>query len=123
MDSDALLVQGLIDFKLCKGTVESVLEDASYKQFYMHRTGHWLGLDVHDAGDYMQKGKWRKLKPGMVLTVEPGCYIRPAANVPKAFWNIGVRIEDDVLVTGKGREVLTAHCPKKVKEVEAAVLG
>src|SRR3954464_7098563 len=71
----------------------------------------------------MQKGKWRKLKPGMVLTVEPGCYIRPADNVPKAFWNIGVRIEDDVLVTPKGRDVLTANCPKKVKDVEDAVLG
>jgi len=118
-----VLVQGLIDFKLCKGTVDAVLEDNSYKQFYMHRTGHWLGLDVHDAGDYMQKGKWRKLKPGMVLTVEPGLYIRPAANVPKAFWNIGIRIEDDVLVTAKGREILTAECPKSVKDVEATVLG
>src|SRR5258706_1891334 len=117
-----VLVQGLIDFKLCKGSVEKVLEDGSYKQFYMHRTGHWLGLDVHDAGDYMQKGKWRKLKAGMVLTVEPGCYIRPAENVPKAFWNIGVRIEDDVLVTAKGREVLTADCPKRVKDVEEVVL-
>ena len=118
-----VLVQGLIDFKLCKGSVDAVLEDNSYKQFYMHRTGHWLGLDVHDAGDYMQKGKWRKLKPGMVLTVEPGLYIRPAQNVPKAFWNIGVRIEDDVLVTAKGREILTAECPKTVKDVEATVLG
>jgi len=118
-----VLVQGLIDFKLCKGSVDSVLEDNSYKQFYMHRTGHWLGLDVHDAGDYMQKGKWRKLKPGMVLTVEPGLYIRPAQNVPKAFWNIGIRIEDDVLVTAKGRDILTAECPKTVKEVEATVLG
>jgi Xaa-Pro aminopeptidase len=118
-----VLVQGLIDFKLCKGSVDSVLEDNSYKQFYMHRTGHWLGLDVHDAGDYMQKGKWRKLKAGMVLTVEPGLYIRPAQNVPKSFWNIGVRIEDDVLVTAKGREILTAECPKTVKEVEEAVLG
>ena len=117
-----VLVQGFIDFKLCKGSVEAVLESGTYKQFYMHRTGHWLGLDVHDAGDYMQKGKWRKLKPGMVLTVEPGAYIRPADNVPKAFWNIGVRIEDDVLVTAKGREVLTADCPKKVKDVEDAVL-
>jgi Xaa-Pro aminopeptidase len=117
-----VLVQGFIDFKLCKGSVDSVLESGAYKQFYMHRTGHWLGLDVHDAGDYMQKGKWRKLKPGMVLTVEPGCYIRPADNVPKAFWNIGVRIEDDVLVTAKGREVLTAGCPKRVKDVEDAVL-
>ena len=97
-----VLVQGFIDLKLCKGSVEKVLEDGSYKQFYMHRTGHWLGLDVHDAGDYMQKGKWRKLKPGMVLTVEPGLYIRPADKVPKAFWNIGIRIEDDVLVTAKG---------------------
>ena len=118
-----VLVEGLIGFKLCKGSVDKVLEDGSYKQFYMHRTGHWLGLDVHDAGDYMQKGKWRKLKPGMVLTVEPGLYIRPADNVPKAFWNIGVRIEDDVLVTAKGREVLTADCPKRVKDVEEAVLG
>ena len=116
-----VLVQGLIDFKLCKGSVDAVLEDNSYKQFYMHRTGHWLGLDVHDAGDYMQKGKWRKLKAGMVLTVEPGLYIRPAPNVPKSFWNIGVRIEDDVLVTAKGREILTAECPKTVKEVEATV--
>ena len=117
-----VLVQGLIDFKLCKGSVDKVLEDNSYKQFYMHRTGHWLGLDVHDAGDYMQKGKWRKLKPGMVLTVEPGLYIRPADNVPKAFWNIGVRIEDDVLVTAKGRDILTAECPKTVKDVESTVL-
>ncbi len=106
----------------CKGSVDKVLEDGSYRQFYMHRTGHWLGLDVHDAGDYMQKGKWRKLKPGMVLTVEPGCYIRPAKNVPKAFWNIGVRIEDDVLVTARGHDVLTAECPKTVKEVEETVL-
>ena len=118
-----VLVQGLIDFRLCKGSVDSVVADESYKQFYMHRTGHWLGLDVHDAGDYMQKGKWRKLKPGMVLTVEPGLYIRPADNVPKAFWNIGIRIEDDVLVTAKGRENLTAACPKRVKDVEDAVLG
>jgi len=118
-----VLVQGLIDFKLCKGSADKVLEDGSYKQFYMHRTGHWLGLDVHDAGDYMRKGKWRKLKPGMVLTVEPGLYIRPAPNVPKAFWNIGVRIEDDVLVTAKGREVLTSACPKRVKDVEDAVQG
>jgi Xaa-Pro aminopeptidase len=117
-----VLVEGLIDLKLCKGSVDGVIESGAYKQFYMHRAGHWLGLDVHDAGDYMQKGKWRKLKPGMVLTVEPGLYIRPADNVPKAFWNIGVRIEDDVLVTAKGREVLTSDCPKSVKDVEAAVL-
>ena len=118
-----VLARGFIDLKLCKGTVDAVIESGSYKQFYMHRTGHWLGLDVHDAGDYMLRGKWRKLAPGMVLTVEPGCYVRPGKGVPKAFWNIGVRIEDDVLVTGKGREVLTAACPKTVKQVEEAVLG
>ena len=117
-----VLVQGYIDLKLLRGGVDDNLESGAYKQFYMHRTGHWLGLDVHDAGDYMQKGKWRKLKPGMVLTVEPGLYIRPANNVPKAFWNIGVRIEDDVLVTAKGREILSADCPKKVKDVEDTVL-
>ena len=118
-----VLVRGLIDLKLCKRSVDKVLADGSYKQFYMHRTGHWLGLDVHDAGDYMRKGKWRKLQPGMVLTVEPGLYIRPAQGVPKAFWNIGIRIEDDVAVTAKGREILTASCPKSVKDVEAAVRG
>ena len=118
-----VLVQGFIDLKLCKGSVDAVLKNESYKQFYMHRTGHWLGLDVHDAGDYKQNGKWVKLQPGMALTVEPGCYIRPADNVPKAFWNIGVRIEDDVLVTAKGREVMTAACPKSVKDVEDIVLG
>ena len=118
-----VLVRGFIDLKLCKGSVDAVLENESYKQFYMHRTGHWLGLDVHDAGDYRQSGLWVQLEPGMVLTVEPGCYIRPAANVPKALWNIGVRIEDDVLVTSKGREILTAACPKSVRDIEDIVLG
>jgi Xaa-Pro aminopeptidase len=88
----------------------------------MHRTSHWLGMDVHDVGRYHLKGASRGLEPGMVLTVEPGLYIRPAENVPKAFWNIGIRIEDDVLVTSKGRDVLTAACPKRVKDVEEAVL-
>jgi Xaa-Pro aminopeptidase len=86
----------------------------------MHRAGHWLGLDVHDAGRYQVKGQSMRLAPGMVLTVEPGAYIRPAANVPEAFWNIGVRIEDDVLVTAGGHENLTAATPKTVAEVEAA---
>ncbi len=118
----AVLVRGLVDFKLCKGGVDEVLESGAYRQFYMHRTGHWLGLDVHDVGDYMQKGRWRKLRSGMVLTVEPGLYIRPGPDVPKAFWNIGVRIEDDVLVTPKGREILTSACPKRVRDVEETVL-
>ena len=115
-----VLVRGMIDLKLCKGSVDKVIEKGDYRQFYMHRTGHWLGLDVHDAGDYKKNGKSVKLAPGMVLTVEPGCYIRPAKNVPKAFWNIGIRIEDDVLVTKSGREVLTQP-PKTVRDIEAAM--
>jgi Xaa-Pro aminopeptidase len=118
-----VLAQGMIDLKLCKGSRDKVIETADYRRFYMHRTGHWLGLDVHDTGAYMQNGKWVKLAPGMVVTVEPGMYIRPADNVPKAFWNIGVRIEDDVLVTRKGREVLTESCPKKVADIEAVMAG
>jgi Xaa-Pro aminopeptidase len=114
-----VLSQGLIDLKLCKGSLSKVIETEAYKQFYMHRAGHWLGLDVHDAGDYKREGKWVKLEPGMVLTVEPGLYIRPADNVPKHFWDIGVRIEDDVLVTKSGNRVLTASCPKSVKDIEA----
>ncbi len=114
-----VLAQGLIDMKLCKGSLDQVIETESYKQFYMHRAGHWLGLDVHDAGDYMQQGKSVKLDAGMVLTVEPGLYIRPADNVPKHFWDIGVRIEDDVLISKTGNTVLTASCPKLVKDIEA----
>ena len=118
--ANKVLAQGLIDLKLCKGSLASVLEKETYKQFYMHRAGHWLGLDVHDAGAYKHRdGKWVSLEPGMVLTVEPGLYIRPADNVPKHFWDIGVRIEDDILVTRKGNTNLTASCPKSVKDVEA----
>lgn len=118
-----VLAQGLIDLKLCKGSLAKVIETEAYKQFYMHRAGHWLGLDVHDAGDYKRNGKWVGLEPGMVLTVEPGLYIRPADNVPKHFWDIGIRIEDDVLVTKTGNRVLTASCPKSVKDIEALTAG
>jgi Xaa-Pro aminopeptidase len=118
--AERVLAQGYIDLGLCEGTVDGVLESGSYKQFYMHRAGHWLGMDVHDAGLYQVKGASQELVPGMVLTVEPGTYIRPADNVPEAFWNIGVRIEDDVMVTGNGHENLTAATPKTVAEVEAA---
>ena len=114
-----LLVQGFIDLKLCKGNVDNVLESEDYKRFYMHRTGHWLGMDVHDAGAYKQGGQWRALQPGMVLTVEPGCYIRPADDVPHALWNIGIRIEDDVAITEQGCEVLTIATPKTVANIEA----
>jgi len=119
-----VLVQGFIDLKLCKGSKEAVLENGDYRQFYMHRTGHWLGLDVHDAGEYKDKaGNWRMLTPNMMLTVEPGCYIRPAENVPEAFWNIGIRIEDDVLVTKEGCEVLTKNALKTVADIEALMKG
>ena len=113
-----VLVQGFVDFGLCQGSVDAIIESEDYKRFYMHRTGHWLGLDVHDAGEYKQNGEWRDLQSGMVLTVEPGCYIRPADKVPKHFWNIGIRIEDDVLVTQTGHEILTIATPKSVDDIE-----
>jgi len=115
-----VLVQGFIDLGLCKGSHDAVLESGSYRQFYMHRTGHWLGLDVHDAGEYKTKaGAWSQLQVGNVLTVEPGCYIRPAENVPEHFWNIGIRIEDDVLITAHGCDVLTKDAVKTVADIEA----
>jgi len=114
-----VLAQGMLDLKLLSGTLDEVLEKEAYKRFYMHRTGHWLGLDVHDAGDYKRSGKWRSLAPGMVLTVEPGLYIRAADDVPKPLHNIGIRIEDDVLVTESGCEVITAEAPKRIEDIEA----
>ncbi len=118
--AERVLAQGYIDLGLCKGSLDEVLESGSYKQYYMHRAGHWLGLDVHDAGLYQVKGASQKLVPGMVLTVEPGTYIRPADNVPEQFWDIGVRIEDDVVITATGIENLSAAAPKSVADVEAA---
>ena len=118
--AERVLAQGFIDLGLCQGTLDEVMEKGTYKQFYMHRAGHWLGMDVHDAGLYQAKGESQRLSPGMVLTVEPGTYIRPADNVPEAFWNIGVRIEDDVLVTASGIENLTSAAPKTVADIEAA---
>jgi Xaa-Pro aminopeptidase len=114
-----VLAQGLIDMKLLEGSVDGVIESGAYKRFYMHRTGHWLGLDVHDAGPYRSGEDWQVLAPGMALTVEPGCYIRPAEDVREAFWNIGVRIEDDALVTVDGCEILTADTPKTIADIEA----
>lgn len=112
-----ILARGFVDLGLCTGSVDAVIESGDYRRFYMHRTGHWLGLDVHDAGNYKKDGKWRKLEPGMVLTVEPGCYVRPGESVPEAFWNIGIRIEDDVHVTESGHEILSGS-PKTVREIE-----
>jgi Xaa-Pro aminopeptidase len=114
-----VLAQGMLDLKLLSGTLDEVLQKETYKRFYMHRTGHWLGLDVHDAGDYRSEGRWRPLAPGMALTVEPGLYIRAAEDVPPALRDIGVRIEDDVVVTAQGCEVITAEAPKAIAEIEA----
>jgi Xaa-Pro aminopeptidase len=119
-----VLIQGFVDFKLCKGSKEQVLENGEYRQFYMHRTGHWLGLDVHDAGEYKdKKGNWAMLEAGNTLTVEPGCYVRPADNVPEYFWNIGIRIEDDVLITKTGNEVLTKNAIKTLADIESLMRG
>ena len=114
-----VLAQGLIDLNLVPGKLDEVLEKETYKRFYMHRTGHWLGLDVHDAGDYKRQGDWRKLAPGMTLTVEPGLYIRAEDDIPERLRNIGIRIEDDVLVADAGCEVLTAEAPKAIADIEA----
>jgi len=114
-----VLAQGMLDLGLLKGGLEEVLEKQAYKRFYMHRTGHWLGLDVHDAGEYKRAGQWRPLEPGMTLTVEPGLYIRAADDVPERLRNIGIRIEDDVVVTSNACEVITAEAPKGVAEIEA----
>jgi Xaa-Pro aminopeptidase len=118
--AERVLAQGLIDLKLIEGPLDAALESGSYKRFYMHRAGHWLGMDVHDAGLYQEKGESVTLEPGMVLTVEPGLYIRAGDGVPAHFADIGVRIEDDVVVTADGIENLTGGTPKTVAEVEAA---
>ena len=118
-----VLAEGLRTLKLVQGSLDEVLEKETYKRFYMHRTGHWLGLDVHDAGDYKRAGKWRTLAPGMTLTVEPGLYIRAAVDVPERLHGIGIRIEDDVLVTEKGCEVITAEAPKSIADIESLKRG
>jgi Xaa-Pro aminopeptidase len=118
--AERVLAQGLIDLGLIAGPLDAALESGSYKRFYMHRAGHWLGMDVHDAGLYQEKGESVKLEAGMVLTVEPGLYIRAGEGVPAEFADIGIRIEDDVLVTATGIENFTARTPKTVAEIEAA---
>ncbi|RJG02150.1 aminopeptidase P N-terminal domain-containing protein [Noviherbaspirillum sedimenti] len=128
-----VLAQGMLDTGLLDankvGTLDDVIAKGDYKQFYMHRTGHWLGMDVHDVGDYREPGEaavegekpWRILRPGMVTTVEPGIYVRPAQGVPEQYWHIGIRIEDDALVTEDGCEILTQAAPKTVAEIEAVM--
>ncbi|WP_374324615.1 aminopeptidase P N-terminal domain-containing protein [Azonexus sp.] len=112
-----VLTQGLVDLKLLAGDLDNLIEKGDYKRYYMHRTGHWLGLDVHDAGEYKVGNDWTTLQPGMTITVEPGLYLRPAADVPPALAGIGIRIEDDVRVTADGCAVYTT-APKTVAEIE-----
>lgn len=114
------ITRGLVKLGLLKGRLPTLIKNESYKRFFMHRTGHWLGMDVHDVGDYKVGDEWRVLEPGMVLTIEPGIYV-PAGSkgVAKKWWNIGVRIEDDVLVTRDGHEVLSRHAPKDPDEIES----
>ena len=128
-----VLAQGMLDTGLLDrgkvGTLDDVIANGDFRQFYMHRTGHWLGMDVHDVGEYRdpapagQEKPWRTLQPGMALTVEPGIYVRPADGVPEQFWNIGIRIEDDAVVTAGGCDIITAEAPKTVAEIEAVMRG
>ena len=113
-----VLTQGMRDLKLLDGELDGLIEQEAYKPFYMHKTGHWLGRDVHDVGEYKINHAWRPLQTGMTLTIEPGLYFRPAESLPKAFWNIGIRIEDDVAVTAAGCHVLTAAAPKTITAIE-----
>jgi Xaa-Pro aminopeptidase len=126
-----VLAQGMLDTGLLDankvGTLDDVLAKGAYRQFYMHRTGHWLGMDVHDVGEYRElsgtgeERPWRALQPGMMLTIEPGIYVRPEPGVPEHFWNIGIRIEDDALVTESGCEIITEAAPKTVADIEAVM--
>ena len=115
-----IITVGLCDLGLLKGNVDNLIEEGAYKPFYMHNSGHWLGLDVHDSGQYKINNQWRSLEPGMALTVEPGIYITPSiAGVDPRWWNIGVRIEDDILVTSEGHHNFTEALPTGINEIEA----
>ena len=115
-----VLTKGMVKLGILKGRPAQLIKEGAYRKYYMHRTGHWLGLDVHDVGDYKIDKEWRIFEPGMVLTVEPGIYIPDRSRgVPKCYWNTGIRIEDDVRVTKTGNEVLTAALVKSAEDIEA----
>lgn len=131
-----VLAQGMLDTGLLDankvGTLDDVIAGGQYRQFYMHRTGHWLGMDVHDVGNTARRAPpprlegerpWRPLEAGMVLTVEPGIYVRPAPGVPEQYWHIGIRIEDDAIVTPEGCELITRDVPVAVADIEAIMRG
>jgi Xaa-Pro aminopeptidase len=117
-----VITRGLIDIGILKGRLRKLIDEEAYKPYYMHKTGHWLGMDVHDVGDYKVHDEWRVFEPGMVTTVEPGLYFAASLkDLPKQWWNIGIRIEDDVLVTETGHDILTIEAPKTAAAVEAAM--
>jgi Xaa-Pro aminopeptidase len=118
------ITKGLKELGLLKGRVSNIIKSQAYRQFFMHKTGHWLGLDVHDVGDYKVHDQWRMLEPGMVMTIEPGIYVSPASkDVDKRWRGIGIRIEDDVQVTREGPDVLTAGLPTTVADIERHMAG
>jgi len=119
-----VICEGLLELGLLEGSLEEIIESGSYRQFYMHRVGHWIGLDVHDVGDYRVADHWRLLEPGMVMTIEPGIYIAPNDYSVEEKWRgIGVRIEDDVVVTKTGNQVLSKDVPKTTLDIEALMAG
>ena len=119
-----VIVEGLIDLGILHGSYDEQLESGDFKRFFMHRTGHWLGMDVHDVGDYKIDDVWRQLEPGMVTTVEPGIYIAAGSEgVDESWWDIGVRIEDDAVVTAEGCEIITGDVPKQADDIEALMRG
>ena len=116
-----VLTKGMVELGLLKGKPAQLIKDGAYSNYYMHRTGHWIGMDVHDVGDYKVDDEWRLLEPGMVLTVEPGLYIPAGSRGAKRWWDIGVRIEDDIAVTKSGNDMLTKGLPRTTAEVEAVM--
>lgn len=117
------ITEGLMNLKILHGNIDDLITQEAYKPFYMHRTGHWLGMDVHDVGDYKSQGNWRVLESGMVFTVEPGIYIHPSEHVDSKWWNMGIRIEDDVLIAQDGHEILSQEVPKQIEDIEQVMAG
>ncbi len=114
-----VLTEGLVALGILKGKLQTLIKEKAYSRYFMHKTGHWLGMDVHDVGEYKVGEEWRMLEPGMTMTIEPGLYFPPQKGLGRKWWNIGVRIEDDVLVTKSGHEVLSREAPKSIAEIEA----
>ena len=112
------LTEGLLELGILKGRKQLLIKEHAYSRYFMHRTGHWLGMDVHDVGEYKVEGEWRLLEPGMVMTVEPGLYFPASSDLARKWWNIGVRIEDDVLVTRDGHDVLSKDLPKDAETIQ-----